>query len=346
MGAMRRLLPSALLALLLTGLCAVSLYPAVDRARARGEARRLVSETLARVGEGAVSAAPALADLSLLTDLRGRPSLHCWGNIGGCGAGGGSASGAGGAKWVGRGVTGGLVDVQLLATQAVSHGNYFTTFNTRLGTGVLQKWNFGVNVPVLYKAGDVDVLGQTKSAGIAGFGDVSAEVTRKLGITNASMLTLIVSAPAGAHDAQRAGIVLPQHLQLGSGTLGATLQFEHTLDRDWGLMIFGGNAAFNGWVNSIEDWRSPSLTGYTYVGYIWGPLVPSAGITLFGKPVHDRERGEDRPGDEDPLFIAVPSLALEWSMDYLALLLYANASFSYNGYEGVAATLGFSTSLF
>jgi len=345
---MRRLIPSALLALLLLGLCATSLFPVLDRVLARREARRQVGALRSALdGSQSRNRVRGLDEsLGLLTDLRRAPELRCWGNIGGCGAGGGGASGAGGAKWIGRGVTGGLVDVQLLATQAVSHGNTFTTFNTRLGTGVLQKWNFGVNVPVLYKAGDVDVLGQTRSAGIAGFGDVSAEVTRKLGITNASTLTAIVSGPAGAHDAQRAGIVLPQHLQLGSGVLGATVQFEHTMDRDWGLMIFGGNAAFNGWENSIGDWRSPSATGYGHVGYIWGPFVPSAGLTLFGKPVHDRERRDDRPDDQDPLFMAVPNLALEWSMDVLALLLYSNVSLSYNGYESVSVTLGFTTSLF
>jgi hypothetical protein len=342
-------LTTALLSLLLLGLCGAALYPVMDRALARSEVRRLVEEARAAASGGAVAPAAREQDLDLgvLTGLRREPSLHCWGNIGGCGAGGGSASGAGGAKWVGRSITGGLVDVQVLATQAVSHGNYFTTFNTRLGTGVLTKWNFGVNVPILYKAGDVDVLGQTRPAGIAGFGDISVEITRKLGITNASMLTLIVSAPAGAHDAQRVGVVLPQHLQLGSGVVPITLQLEHTVDRDWGLMIFGGNAAYNGWENSIKDWRSPSFTGYAYVGYIWHAFVPSAGLTLFGKPLHDRERGDDRPDDQDPLFMAVPSLALEWSVsDYIALLLYVNSSFSYNGFESVSGTLGITTSVF
>jgi hypothetical protein len=342
---MTRVVGITSLSLALLGLGLAALYPTLDRALARREARRLVEE--ARLSSPAPPSREPGVELGVLTGLRREPALHCWSNIGGCGAGGGSASGAGGAKWVGRSITGGLVDIQVLATQAVSHGNYFTTFNTRLGTGVLNKWNFGVNVPILYKAGDVDVLGQTKSAGIAGFGDISVEITRKLGITNASMLTLIVSAPAGAHDAQRVGVVLPQHLQLGSGVVPITLQFEHTVDRDWGLMIFGGNAAYNGWENSVKDWRAPSFTGYGYVGYIWRSFVPSAGLTLFGKPLHDRERGDDRLDDQDPLFMAVPSLAVEWSIsDYIALLLYVNSSLSYNGFESVSGTLGLTTSVF
>jgi len=334
----------AVLCLALLALCAVALYPVADHWLAAREAHELISRARRGASPNArPGRAPALA---LLTDLRQPSALHCWGNIGGCGAGGGSSSGATGAKWVGRGVSGGYVDVQLLVTQAYSHDNYFTTFNTRLGTGVLNKWSFGLNVPILYKVGQVDVLGQSRTAHIAGFGDLSAEVTRKLGITNSSQLTLIASAPAGAHDAVREGIVLPQHLQLGSGVLGVTGQFEHTVDRDWGLMIFGGTAGYNGWENSIGDGRSPSATAYGHVGYIRGPLVPAAGLTLFGKFLHDRERGEDRPDDMDPLFMIVPSLSLEWSIDWLALLLYTSSSFSYNGFESVAVTLGFSTSLF
>ena len=337
MSVMRRLL-RVLLALLPLGLCALSLYPILQRAQDRREAARLVAR--ARAARGARS-----ADLDLLC-LRRAPSLHSWGNIGGCGAGGGSSSGAAGAKWIGRGVTGGYVDLQHLATQAYSHDNWFSTFNTRIGTSVLPKWSFGLNVPILYKVGEVDVLGQSKTAQIAGFGDVSLEVTRKLGITNATLLTLIVNAPSGAHDAQRQGIVLPQHLQLGSGVLGTTLQAEHTVDRDWGLMIFGGSGSYNGWENSIGDWRAPSFTAYGYLGYIRGPIVPAAGLSLFGKPLHDRERYEDRPGDLDPLFMVTPNLSLEWSSPWLALLLYGSASFSYNGFETVALTLGAQTSLF
>jgi hypothetical protein len=341
---MARLIPRAVLLLLLLALCAVALAPLLDGYRDRREARRLVqaAQRVTLAGD-----AVGCGHLPLLLGLQRAPTLHSWGNIGGCGAGGGAAgAAAGGAKWVGRGVTGGYLDVQVLATHAYARENYFNTFNTRLGTSVLPKWNFGVNVPILYKVGDVDVLGQTKTAQIAGFGDVSLEVTRKLGITNASQATLILATPSGAHEAVRQGVVLPQHLQLGSGVLGVTGQFEHTIDRDWGLMIFGGTAGYNGWENSIGDWRAPSVTGYSYLGYIWGPFVPSAGLTLFGKFLHDHERGEDRPADKDPLFMVVPNLALEWSMDYLALLLYASTSFSYNGFESVSATLGVSTSLF
>jgi hypothetical protein len=336
-------------------LAALSLYPVLERQIARREARELVQR--AEKGKDVVCEgfSPALglassgsrAELPLLVSLRSAPSLHAWGNIGGCGAGGGSSSGAvGGAKWVGRGVTGGYLDVQVLATQSYSNGDLFSTFNTRLGTTALHKWVFGLNIPVLYKMGDVQVLGQEKTAHIAGFGDISVEVMRKLGITNASSLSLITSLPTGAHDAVRQGIVLPQYLQLGSGVLGVTAQFEHTIDRDWGLMIFGGSASYNGWENSIGDWRAPTGTAYGYIGYVRGPLVPSAGLTLFGKPLHDRERGEPRPDERDPLFMVIPNVALEWSTPWLAFLLYTSTSFSYDGFEGVAVTLGATTSVF
>jgi hypothetical protein len=111
-------------------------------------------------------------------------------------------------------------------------------------------------------------------------------------------------------------------------------------------MIFGGNVAYGGWENEIGDFRAPSATAYGFAGYMWGPLFPSAGLTVFGKFMHDRQRGEERPNDEDPLFMIVPTVALEWASDYVAFLLYGTTSFSYNGFESVALTLGVTTSLF
>jgi len=351
---MKQHLPWLLWRTVLVLLVLAALVPLYDRSVARRQARQAVSsvrDLLDHAGQDGRRATkvtcPELEGASLLRLQRRWPALASWENVGGCGAGGGSSSGAaGGAKWIGRGVSGGVLDLQCLATMAYSHDNYFLTFNTRLGTSVLEKWVFGVSVPILYKIGDVDVLGQQKTASIAGFGDLSLEISHKLGLTNASLLTFSVSVPTGSSDAVRQGVVLPQHLQMGSGVPGASVELGHTIDRDWGLVVTGGSLSFGGWENSIGDFRSPGVTAFAHAGYILGPLVPSAGLTLFGKFIHDEERGADKPDEDDPLLLIIPNLALEWSADWLALLLYSSASFSYNGFEGISVTLGVSTSLF
>jgi hypothetical protein len=350
---MRRRSVRLLFQLATLALAAIALFPLLDRAVARRQARQALDETRRMVGAARDARrrperlrCPDLDGAALLR-VRATPVLASWGDIGGCGAGGGaSSSTGGGVKWVGRGVQGGLIDVQCLASETFVHGNEFTFFNVRLGTRALTGWNFGLYVPVLYKIGDVTVLGATRTAHMAGFGDVSVEASRKLGITGAHLLTLGASAPSGAWDAVRRGVVLPQHLQLGSGTLGVSGAYEYTFDRDWGLAILGAGASYGGWENSIGDFRSPSASAYTHVGFFLGPLVPSVGLTLFGKPMRDRERGEDKPTDTDPRFMITPNVTLEWASDELALLLSASTAFSTLGFENATVTLGISASLF
>jgi hypothetical protein len=267
--------------------------------------------------------------------------------VGGCGAAGSSASAPGGGiQWVGRHVTGGLVDVQTLTTQTFAHGNLFTAVVTRVGAALGPRFGFALNVPILYKVGEVSVLGQSKTARLSGFGDLSLELSYRLGAVGAHQIMLVASAPTGSHDAVRQGIVLPQHLQLGSGVPGATVQYQNTRDHDWGLVLLGATASYAGWKNSIGDARSPSATAYAYAGYMLGRWVPSAGLTLFGKPLHDRERGADRPGRLDPLAMVVPSLGVEWANDWIAVLPAATLGLSYNGLESVSVGLGISSSVF
>jgi hypothetical protein len=321
-------------------LTALALVPALDRARARGQVSRGLPPAAARGGDpltGGVTLAPLPA---------GAGTLASWASVGGCGAAGSSASGPGGGiQWVGRQVTGGLVDVQSLTTQTFSHGNLFGALSTRLGT-TGARFGAALNVPILYKAGEVTVLGATKTARISGFGDLSLELSMKLDAIGAHRLMLLALLPTGAHDAVRQGVVLPQHLQLGSGVPGATTHYQQTRDQDWGLVLLGATATYPGGENSIGDQRAPSATAYGYVGYIAGRLVPSAGLTLFGKPVHDRERGAPRPDHLDPLMMIVPSIGVEWSSDWIALLPAATLGVSYNGLESVSLGLGISSSLF
>ena len=295
--------------------------------------------------QGAQPQVSALALLDRAPD-ESLSGLACWAYVGGCGAGGGSASSTGGGvRWVGRGVNGGLLDLQLQSTLSSANGGLFATFNGRVATGsaLLERWIIALNLPLVFKSDEVEVLGAPRQASLAGFGDTSLEIVRKLGITNATRLSLTLSAPLGASNAVREGIVLPQRLQLGSGTLGLGATLEHTLDRDWGLILFGGGANYGGWENSLGDFRAPSANLFAYAGYIWGPFVPSFGLSLLGKFAHDRERYQ---GLDDALVVASPSAAIEWATDTFALLIGASVAISYQGLESAGASLGIATSLF
>jgi hypothetical protein len=293
-----------------------------------------------------VPPAPVGPALSLLV-LSGPAPLASWGSIGGCGAGGSSAGSAGGGIiWVGRNVTGGLVDVQTLATATWADGSRFGALSTRVGGHVSERFGLALTVPVLDKAGDVAVLGVTKQARIAGFGDVSIEGSFELGPIRSHRLAFIASAPTGSADAVRQGVVLPAHLQLGSGVPGLTCQYQHTRDFDWGLALVGGTASYGGWENSIGDFRAPSATAYAHVGYVLGPFVPAAGLTVFGKPMHDRERGAPRLAARDPLLTLAPSVSLEWAGDWVALMPAATAGISPRGLESVSIGVGVSSALF
>ena len=332
-----------------TALIAVSLWPLADRmlARRQNERRLQTAAQLVASLPARPAACSSLRQERTLPPVREETSLASWGSIGGCGAGGGAASGPGGGiTWVGHNVTGGLLDVQCLTSETFAKGNAYSTVLTRLGASPAQRWGLALYVPVLYKVGDVSVLGQTKTARIAGFGDVNLEASRKFGLSGAHRLALIASTPVGAHDAVRQGIVLPSHLQLGSGVLGATGQYQYTRDRDWGLMLLGGTLNYGGWQNGLGDRRAPSATASAHLGYLLGPLVPSAGLTMFGKPVHDHERGADKPEGRDPLVMLIPSLGLEWSSDYLAIYLAGTLGLSYHGVESTTVGLGISSSVF
>ncbi|OGQ90849.1 MAG: hypothetical protein A2289_06565 [Deltaproteobacteria bacterium RIFOXYA12_FULL_58_15] len=275
-----------------------------------------------------------------------QPLLASWRSVGGCGVGGGGASSsAGGVKWVGRSVSGGLVGFECMSSATVLDGGHAFVINTRPSADLFDKWTVGANAPFLYKVQEVDVFGEKKTAKIPGWGDVSFDVTRKLGLTNSSRLTLSVALPSGSYDAVRQGVVLPQVAQLGAGKVSGSLTFEHTFDKIWGLILVGGNVGYGGGENSIGDYRSPSGSAYAYTGYLLGPFVPSVGLSLAAKTERDRERREVL--DHQSLYTANLSLGLEWSSDYVAFLLAGSTGLSPdNGLESWTVALGATTSLF
>ncbi len=326
--------------LLAFALIAAALYPMFGR---RAESARL-SERLSRISFGAPdrrdgAAAPLIAfDPALLVrvdELEGL--LASWQTIGGCGAGAGAASSAG-LKWVGRNVTGGLFNVQ----EQVSYSNIGSTtypehnffVNTFINADVTEKWNLGVIIPLVYKYLDdplhlaPDVPAVNYSNG--GLGDVSLLVTRRLGRINATSLTGIVGLPTGTWDATYTpgGTYLNQNAQLGFGKPTGALVVDQTFDQVWGVVVAGGVAAWRGGENKLNSYRAPTASLYGYTGYFLGPFVPSFGFVLSGYKGHDVDRNSEQT---TPLVSLAAQAGLEWSCDWLALMVAGTLPYKYDG---------------
>lgn len=326
----------------------VLLSPLLDRQLTRIEQRATLAQlaVAARERPTPVGSAVACTPPEVLARLdRLEPTLAVWESIGGCGVGGGPSSAAGGVKWIGRSVTGGLFGVECITSVSILDGGYATVINMRPSTELFDKLVLGASVPFVIKVQDVDVLGETKTAVLPGWGDISFDVTYKLGLTNSSRLTLAVATPTGAHNSVRQGVVMPQQAQLGAGNFSGSLTFEHSADKMWGMLLTGVSASYGGGENSIGDYRAPGVSAYLYGGYLLGPFVPSVGISFSLKAERDRERRIVLA--DQSLATAALSLGVEWASDYIAVLLAASANMSLdNGVESWTLGLGGTTSLF
>jgi hypothetical protein len=314
---------------------AALVYPLARRELAKRHA-------VARVDRLRADTCPVVEDTMLAFRLRRLgPLLSSWETIGGCGAGGASGVSV---MWVGRNTTGGLFLSSLMNNYIVippsvkpgqGGGGFNDVVNLQLGKDFLfdpwnGSWNFSLVVPYVYKhyysasyLGDIPVTN-------AGLGDMNVFLSRKLGADNSTMITLIGGIPTGTYRAEYQGTPLTPDEQLGFGRLTATLQVQHTFDRDWGLMITGANVGYRGgrqtdkflwfWDQvSQHNYRAPSASAFGYAGYFWGPLVPAVGAMFTGYTAQDT-RGDFGETLDAPVATLAAHASLEWSNPYVAVL--------------------------
>lgn len=189
-------------------------------------------------------------------------SVAAWRNIGGCGSsGGGAAAGAG--KWVGRGVSGGLVDLELLSNHTVG-GDYHYAAEALTSTFHYPKWpNYTAGVALAWKSNTYEYAGYKVSDDITplmtrevgGMGDLGLQFNMLFGESNSSSLGLSASLPTGQHDIKRlhakvgAGTTnevddirwVNPFVQPGSGLYNLGVSYEYTKTKDWGLYVFGAS---------------------------------------------------------------------------------------------------------
>jgi hypothetical protein len=241
--------------------------------------------------------------------------LSSWQTIGGCGT--GTSTGAGGGiKWIGRGATGGLFNLQVMGTYTHLSEGYNLALNTLVTRDLGEKWNVGLSVPLLYKYYR-DLYGLPVDVSNSGVGDVGALLTRRFGEINDTSVTLFVGLPTGTYDATFRTIPLTQEKQLGLGRVTGNLTIDHTMDETWGLIVLGGMVGYRGGTNRLGNYRAPVASVYGYSGYLLGPFVPSLGLSLTRFFGVDRDRGLEQ---QVQLWAVTGTVALEWSNDWIAIL--------------------------
>jgi hypothetical protein len=262
--------------------------------------------------------------------------LASWQTIGGCGAGSGSASSAG-LKWIGRNVSGGLVNVQEQASYSnigtAPYNEYNLFLNTFVNADVGEKWNVGTIIPFVYKYLD-DPLHFAPSIPAVnysngGIGDISLLVTRRFGRINDTSLTGILGLPTGKWDATytTGGTYLNQNAQLGFGKPTGALVLDHTMDQVWGVAVVGAVAAYRGGENKLNSYRAPTASLYSFTGYFLGPFVPSFGLILSAYKGHDIDVNSEQT---TPIVSLAAQAGIEWSTDSFAIMVAGTLPYKYD----------------
>lgn len=208
------------------------------------------------------------------------PEAAVWSNIGGCGSsGGGAAAGAG--KWVGRGVTGGLVDLEILSNKTLG-GDYLYSATVGSFTFHAPAYpNYTAGLSLSWKSNTFEYEGFKVAEDLTsrlerttgGFSDLGLSFNRIFGNENEHSLGLSASLPTGQHDIKRLHFKgqnieaddvrwMNPFVQPGSGLYTLGLSYEWTKTKDWGLLVFGGSYTSNwAWDNQgCRDVRGPSKT--------------------------------------------------------------------------------------
>jgi hypothetical protein len=300
-------------------LAVLALVPALQRWRAERSA-------LARLGV----VVPGVVDVTAAVRAeRLAPLLASWETVGGCGA-GASTGGGGSVKWIGRNVSGGLIHTEVQGSYVKTVDGYNYVATSLVTTDLGEKWNIGVAVPYLYKY-IYNPYGLNFDVANKGLGDVNFLLTRRLGPINDYTLTLAVGAPTGVYNAtliRAKNEVLRQDLQLGAGRPTGSVMLDHTIDNIWGPTVIGAIAGWRGGQNPLQNYRAPSASVYGYMSYLLGPFAPALGLIATGAPRHDRNQGGDQ---NTALFSAAAQVSLEWSTDWIAVMLAGLVPYQYDG---------------
>jgi hypothetical protein len=267
-------------------------------------------------------------------------SLTPWASVGGCGAGGSGGGGGDGIQWVGQGVSGGLVTLEVLPRYAA--GQNFSSLTIPVRASFKPMWNMdlGVSIPFMSKSGEVQYRSNQSpnDRSTGGTGDMSFDATMNLGPSAQYGLTMGLAIPTGQYDIVRgpdaAQEFLPGSLQKGSGLYAASLGLSYSRDVDDGIWIYnlgyshpwitrfmnGKNAQLGKYLkdyqgqddrrfyydwkfygeNDLGDFTPPSLSFATHYGYRGVPGMVHSVGFSFGVPLGVAWIRSEKVGLYDP----------------------------------------------
>lgn len=167
-----------------------------------------------------------------------------WESIGGCGAGGSGGGSGDGIKWIGQGVSGGVLNAEVFVKKSVGQNFSSLSFSPRFSVKPFWTTEIGVSLPftshqgeVQYRSNQVPVDRTT-----GGFGDISFDVSQIIGSGGAASLSLALSIPTGQYDIKRGTDAslefLPASFQKGSGLYSLTLGWNYSRDTDKGIWLY------------------------------------------------------------------------------------------------------------
>lgn len=166
-----------------------------------------------------------------------------WRCVGGCGAGGSGGTGAE-VKWIGTGVSGGLIDAEVMGTSTTGENYRYQQVRTRLSWKPTWTTNLGLTLPIVSKTGvlqpKTNLDDKTEMTG--GLADIIVDFSKNIGMEGQYSAMFNLTIPTGQYDIKRGRenemLYLPTTLQRGSGTYTATLGLSRTKDLENGLWVF------------------------------------------------------------------------------------------------------------
>ncbi|MBD3320627.1 MAG: hypothetical protein GF350_05990 [Chitinivibrionales bacterium] len=167
-----------------------------------------------------------------------------WKSIGGCGVGGGSATGGASVRWIGRGAPGALLDMEMRLGKSVINATgggmasrNYTTIPLTFGFHP-HIMDLTLSMPLQWKE---EITSESSEKKIAGIGDISFSLAKGLGMEGQLQVQWGLTLPTGRADIYDLGHQLVvSDMQLGSGVFGTNLAVDYTITREWGMVMVGG----------------------------------------------------------------------------------------------------------
>ena len=207
---------------------------------------------------------PAIAGIFHLLISENAAVLHAdglmhtpWVTVGGCGLGGSGGGYGDGIKWIGQGVSGGLIEVEVLPKFSAGQNFFNVTIPPRFSYKIISPLSVGITFSFVSKTGEVQPQSNytpyTRTTG--GLGDISLDVSYSFGSIGQFSITYSQTFPTGQYDIIRGSdmdrIFLPSSLQKGSGLFSSSLGFSYTKDVENGFWLTDLSFS-NSWIARVS----------------------------------------------------------------------------------------------